>query len=366
MTVSSSPKLASLVRQEIAAIAGYVPGEQPQDAGWTKLNTNENSYNPSASVVNAITAACEGRSLAKYPDPFANQFRSQAAEVLGIDPQMILCGNGSDDLLTILVRCFVGAGNAMRVPTPSYILYETLADIQGVSCDKVAFTEDWLLPPAFVSPCTENGQPVKLAIVPNPNSPSGTLLPPEQLLDLAEQLPCPLVVDEAYGDFSDTNCLDLVRQSDRIIVTRSMSKSYALAGIRFGFAVAQPGVIEQLGKVKDSYNCDAIATTAATAAIADQDWLRKNQSLIRATRTRLSNELRRFGFSVIDSQANFVWCTHPERSHKEIYESLKENHILIRYMAYRDWGDGLRVTVGTDAEIDVLLSALAGILEERK
>jgi histidinol-phosphate aminotransferase len=118
--------------------------------------------------------------------------------------------------------------------------------------------------------------------------------------------------------------------------------------------------------VKDSYNCDAIATAAATAAIADQSWLKKNQSIIRATRTRMSNELRRFGFLVIDSQANFVWCTHPERSHKEIYESLKENRILVRYMAYRGWGDGLRVTVGTDAEIDVLLSALGRILKEEK
>ena len=366
MTVSSSQNLASLVRQEIAAIAGYVPGEQPQDAGWTKLNTNENPYSPPASVVKAITAACEGRSLAKYPDPFANQFRAQAAEVLGIDPRMILCGNGSDDLLTILVRCFVGVGDAMRVPTPSYILYQTLADIQGVPCEKITFTDDWSLPLTFAAPCTEAGQPVKLAIVPNPNSPSGTLLSPEQLLGLAEQLPCPLVVDEAYGDFGDTNCLELVRQSERIIVTRSMSKSYALAGIRFGFAVAQPAVIEQLCKVKDSYNCDAIATAAATAAIADQDWLRKNQSLIRATRTRLSNELRRFGFSVIDSQANFVWCTHPKRSHKDIYEALKKNHILIRYMVYRGWGDGLRVTVGTDAEIDVLLSTLDSILKETK
>lgn len=279
---------------------------------------------------------------------------------------MILCGNGSDDLLTILVRCFVGVGDAMRVPTPSYILYQTLADIQGVPCEKITFTDDWSLPLTFAAPCTEAGQPVKLAIVPNPNSPSGTLLSPEQLLGLAEQLPCPLVVDEAYGDFGDTNCLELVRQSERIIVTRSMSKSYALAGIRFGFAVAQPAVIEQLCKVKDSYNCDAIATAAATAAIADQDWLRKNQSLIRATRTRLSNELRRFGFSVIDSQANFVWCTHPKRSHKDIYEALKKNHILIRYMVYRGWGDGLRVTVGTDAEIDVLLSTLDSILKETK
>ena len=366
MTISSSQQDSrSLVRQEIAAIAGYIPGEQPQDAGWTKLNTNENPYSPSGNVSKAIAVACEGRSLAKYPDPFANQFRKQAADVLGVSPDMILCGNGSDDLLTILVRCYVGVGDAMRVPTPSYILYQTLADIQGVLCDKVAFTDDWLLPESFAAPNTSTGEPVRLAVVPNPNSPSGTLLPPEQLLDLAEQLPCPLVVDEAYGDFSESNCLELVEKSDRIIVTRSMSKSYALAGIRFGFAVAQPAVIEQLAKVKDSYNCDAIAIAAATAAIADQGWLRKNQSAIRATRARLVTQLRQFGFSVVDSQANFVWCTHTESSHKEIYESLRKRSILIRFMVYSGWGDGLRITVGTDAEIDVLLGAMESIMQEK-
>ena len=222
------------------------------------------------------------------------------------------------------------------------------------------------MPESFVAPNTSTGEPVRLAIIPNPNSPSGTLLSPEQLLDLANRLPCPLVVDEAYGDFSESNCLELVDRSDRIIVTRSMSKSYALAGIRFGFAVAQPAVIEQLAKVKDSYNCDAIAIAAATAAIGDQDWLRKNQSLIRATRARLANQLRQFGFSVVDSQANFVWCTHSNYSHKEIYESLRERSILIRFMSYSGWGDGLRITVGTDAEIDVLHDALEDIMREKK
>ena len=177
MAISSSQQNSlSLVRQEIAAIAGYIPGEQPQDAGWTKLNTNENPYSPSGNVSKAIAVACEGRSLAKYPDPFANQFRKQAADVLGVRPDMILCGNGSDDLLTILVRCYVGVGDAMRVPTPSYILYQTLADIQGVLCDKVAFTDEWLLPESFTAPNASTGEPVRLAVVPNPNSPSGTLL----------------------------------------------------------------------------------------------------------------------------------------------------------------------------------------------
>ena len=362
MSTSTEPA-AALVRPEIAAIGGYVPGEQPQGGVWTKLNTNENPYPPSPVVAEAIAAACTDRMLAKYPDPLASRFRETAAGVLGVSPEMILCGNGSDDLLTILVRAYVGAGEALRVPTPSYILYRTLAEIQGAVCDEVAFAADWSLPAAFAAAETADGRSVRLAIVPNPNSPSGTLLPPEQLLELAEQLPCPLVVDEAYGDFGDTNCLDLVRQSDRVIVTRSLSKSYALAGIRFGFAVAQPTVIEQLRKVKDSYNCDAIAIAAATAAIADQDWLAANQTAIRATRTRLAGELRRLGFTVIDSQANFVWCTHREHSHRAIYEALRAKQILIRFMVYAGWGDGLRITVGTDAEIDTFLAALTELLE---
>ena len=363
LPMSSSTESASArVRPEIAAIAGYVPGEQPQGGDWTKLNTNENPYPPSPAVAEAIATACTARTLAKYPDPLASRFRQAAADALGVDPEMILCGNGSDDLLTILVRAYVGAGEALRVPTPSYILYRTLAEIQGAVCDEVAFKADWSLPVAFAAAETAAGQPVRLAIVPNPNSPSGTLLPPEHLLELAEQLPCPLVVDEAYGDFGETNCLDLVRQSERVIVTRSLSKSYALAGIRFGFAVAHPTVIDQLRKVKDSYNCDAIAIAAATAAIADQTWLAANQAAIRATRSRLAGELRRLGFTVVDSQANFVWCTHPEKSHRDLYEALKAQQILIRFMVYAGWGDGLRITVGTDAEIDTFLAALEGLL----
>ena len=359
---SSTESAAARVRPEIAAIAGYVPGEQPQGGVWTKLNTNENPYAPSPKVAEAIAAACTERMLAKYPDPLASRFRETAAEVLGVTPEMILCGNGSDDLLTILVRAYVGAGEALRVPTPSYILYRTLAEIQGATCDEVAFNADWSLPDTFAAAETADGKPVRLAIVPNPNSPSGTLLPPERLLELAEQLPCPLVVDEAYGDFGETNCLDLVRQSDRVIVTRSLSKSYALAGIRFGFAVAQPGVIEQLRKVKDSYNCDAIAIAAATAAIADQAWLAANQAAIRATRSRLATVLKQLGFAVIESQANFVWCTHPSQSHRELYEALKARQILVRFMQYAGWGDGLRITVGTDAEIDTLLAVLPELL----
>jgi histidinol-phosphate aminotransferase len=349
-TSASSP----LVRPAIAAIDGYVPGEQPQSGKWIKLNTNENPYPPSPAVARALAATAAGRTLAKYPDPMATAFRRRAAEVLGVEADWIICGNGSDDLLTILVRTFVGEGECLRMPYPSYILYRTLAGIQGAGCDEVQYARDWSLGDEFAAPRDD----LRLAIVANPNSPSGTLLPPARVGALAARVPCAFVVDEAYGDFADANCLSLVKENPRVIVTRSFSKSYALAGLRFGFAVAQPPLIEQMLKVKDSYNCDALSIAAATAAIDDQAWLADNRAKIVATRTRLIEAMRALGFDASDSQANFVWCTHPERPHKPFYEALKAQGILIRFMNYAGWGDGLRITVGTDDEIDAFLAVM--------
>jgi histidinol-phosphate aminotransferase len=343
-----------LVRPDVAALAGYAPGEQPQGGDWIKLNTNENPYPPSPAVAPAVAAAAAGRALAKYPDPLATVFREQAAEILGVDPDWIICGNGSDDILTILVRTFVAAGQCLRTATPSYILYRTLAGLQGAICEEVAFERDWSLGDAF----TASRDDLKLAILANPNSPSGTLVSPDRVRDLAERLPCALVVDEAYGDFAAEHCLDLVRENDRVIVTRSLSKSFALAGLRFGYAVAQPHVIAELLKMKDSYNCDALSIAAATAALGDRGWLADNRAKILATRRRLTDAMRAIGWDAVESQANFIWCTHPSRPHRPVYEALKTKGILVRWMNYPGWGDGIRITVGTDAEVDACLAAL--------
>jgi histidinol-phosphate aminotransferase len=296
--------------------------------------------------------------LARYPDPLATSFRRRAADVLGVDPDWILCGNGSDDLLTIAVRAFVGNGQLLRLPYPSYVLYTTLAQIQGASCEEILFRDDWSLPAAFGQPADR----LKLVCLPNPNSPSGTVIAPSEVLAIARQLPCPLLVDEAYADFADRNCLELVRQEPRIVVTRSLSKSYALAGLRFGFLVAQPPLIEQLRKVKDSYNCDTLSIVGATAAIDDQTWLADNRQRILATRERLTEQLQGLGFDVVRSQANFVWCWHSARPAKQLYESLKQQQVLVRYMQYPRWGDGLRISVGTDEQVDACLSLLKALL----
>jgi histidinol-phosphate aminotransferase len=346
------------VRPEIAAMAGYTPGEQPQAGKFIKLNTNENPYPPSPAVRRAIEETLE-RGLSKYPDPHATAFRRRAAEVLGVEPEWILCGNGSDDILTIVTRAFVGQGQRLRLPYPSYILYRTLAQLQGASWEEVHFQTGWSLDDAFSAPRED----LRLVFLPNPNSPSGTIIPREDVLRIAERLPCPLLVDEAYADFAQTNCLDLVKASEKIMVSRSMSKSYALAGLRFGFLVAQPQIIAQLVKVKDSYNCDALSIAGATAAIDDQAWLAENRRKIIATRGRLEAGMQSLGFDALASQANFVWCTRADRPVEPIYRRFKEERILVRYMNYPDWGDGLRISVGTDEQIEALLATLAASRE---
>ena len=233
----------SYFRSNIDAMSGYVPGEQPQTDGFIKLNTNENPYPPSPAVATAVNEVLQ-RGLRKYPDPMAGVFRCRASELLGVPPDWILAGNGSDDILTIVTRALVGEGDLLRMPYPSYILYRTLAELQGARCEEILFQRDWSLPTAFA----EGGKDLKLVFLANPNSPSGTLVPPERVLELAAQLPCPILVDEAYADFAETNCLQLVAKNERIMVSRSFSKSHALAGLRFGYLVAQPHLIEHVAR----------------------------------------------------------------------------------------------------------------------
>jgi histidinol-phosphate aminotransferase len=344
-------------RPELVALEGYTPGEQPQAGKFIKLNTNENPYPPSPAVGRAIAAVVE-RGLAKYPDPLATGFRRRAGEVLGVDPDWILCGNGSDDILTIVTRSLVGTGQWLRLPYPSYILYKTLAHLQGAHAEEVLFESDWSLSDKFAAKLDG----LKLAFLPSPNSPSGTVVPPARILELAEKLPCPLLVDEAYADFAETNCVDLVAKCDKIMVSRSLSKSYALAGLRFGFLIAQPHLIREFSKMKDSYNCDALSIAGATAAIDDQAWLADNTAKVIATRRRLTEGMRKLGFTTVESQANFVWNPHPGVPVKPLYERLKDQRILVRYMDYSGWGDGLRISVGTDEQNDACLAALKSMM----
>ncbi len=353
----------SLFRPDVERLAAYVPGEQPQDDGWTKLNTNENPYPPSPRVIEAIKKAAEGP-LNRYPSALGDKFREAASEVLKIDPDWILPANGSDENLTLILRAFVDNNDQIAFPYPSYVLYGTLAEIQGAQFSHIPLRANWSIDALKARPIVEAA---KVVFLPNPNSPSGHVWSHS---DLAAAMPDKgvLVLDEAYGDFCDEPHLGerlTGRDGDRIIITRTFSKSYSLAGLRFGFAIAHKDVIDGMRKVKDSYNCDRIALAAAIAAIQDQDWMQQNVALIRVTRLRLASELRHRGYDVLESQANFIWATHPTGRHREIYEALKSQKVLVRYMRFpgaeRLLGpraDGLRITVGTDEQVDRLLEAL--------
>lgn len=342
------------MRATVRTMAGYVPGEQINAPDVVKLNTNECPYPPSPRVIEAIRDALTSDTLRKYPQPLGDRFRMAAGESLGVDPDSILIGNGSDDILTILTRSFVPEGGLIVAPTPSYILYRSLAEIQGARFETLPFRADWKLAPPFA--------PADLTFVPNPNSPSGTALSLDELRALISQVGGPFVLDEAYADFCEWNGLSLVSELPNVVVTRTFSKYYALAGIRFGFAVARPEIVRELVKVKDSYNADALALAAATAAIRDRDYYQTIRVKIIATRERMRVELASLGFDVTPSHANFLWCRRSDRPVKPIADALKAQKILVRSMSYAGYGDGLRISVGTDAEIDRLLQALRSLL----
>ena len=357
----------SLFRANIERMAGYVPGEQPQDSGWIKLNTNENPYPPSPAVVEAVTRAARGP-LNKYPDPLGTAFRKAAATLLDVDPDWIIPTNGSDEVLTLILRAFVDSTDTVASPYPSYILYETLGELQAARFARIGLNADWSWNAEQVATAQDTA---KLVLVPNPNSPSGNLWSRAELLSLVPRQGV-LVLDEAYGDFADVpHRGEFLREAPagRVIVTRSFSKSYSLAGVRLGYGVAHPDLIAGLRKVKDSYNCDTLSLAAGIAALEDQRWMLDNTAKVRTTRTRMTSALKALGFDVVPSQANFVWATHPTRSHRAIYEGLKARKILVRFMTYRDVPTavdgvltGLRISVGTDAEVDRMLVGMGEVV----
>jgi histidinol-phosphate aminotransferase len=342
-------------RKNIEGMAGYVPGEQPQDGVYVKLNTNENPYPPSPKVIAALKDAVNEK-LRLYPDPNAVNVKKKVAEIFSTKPERVMAGNGSDELLTIIIRCFVGQGDKVVYPYPTYLLYKTLSEIQDARACIVDFLEDYSLPEEILV------EDATVTFICNPNSPSGTMVSVDKVSDLAKKVNGVLVVDEAYVDFADDNCLRLVDEHPNIIILRTLSKSYSLAGMRLGFAVAQEDLIKGMMKVKDSYNVDRLSMASAIAALDDQATFRENVARIKKTREHLINSLKKLGFFVYPSQANFVMirCQNAHNA-KGIYEELKRKKILIRYIDQPKLDDCLRITVGTDDEINTLLDKLAEI-----
>ncbi|MCL5278536.1 MAG: histidinol-phosphate transaminase [Planctomycetes bacterium] len=345
----------SYFRDNVERTAGYTPGFQPKAPEVVKLNTNENPYPPSPRVMKTL-ARIKPEQLRRYPDPLGNAFREAAAELNGVRPENIMCCNGGDDLLSIAIRAFCDERRPLAYPVPTYSLYPVLARLQDCRAIEIPFGEKFDLPAQLAM------TGAALTMVCNPNAPTGSVVPVEELASLADRLAGVLLVDEAYVDFAEQNCASLVRDFENVIVLRSLSKGYSLAGLRFGYAIAQKDLIDGLIKVKDSYNVDALAIALATTALKDQAYFRRNVEKIKKQREVLSEQLRSLGFAVPDSRSNFVFARVADDSAARIHEQLAQRNIFVRYWNAPGIQDKLRISVGTKEQNAKLISALKEIL----
>jgi histidinol-phosphate aminotransferase len=348
-----------MFREVIEQMAPYTPGEQPR-AGQQliKLNTNENPYPPSPSVQAAIVKGAAA-SLHLYPPPRADELVNAAARAYGISREMILAGNGSDELLAMLFRAALARGDKVAYAQPTYSLYDTLATIQEARVSAVP------LGPGFVQPLAElAGQRATLTIVCNPNSPCGSLATAAQLGNLARELDGRLLaIDEAYVDFADSHALPLVKRYSNVIILRSFSKSFSLAGMRLGLCFAQQHIIQQLLKVKDSYNLSCLAISTGVAALSDLNWMRRNVERIKRIREATEKRLREMGFEVPPSQANFVLARIPGYDMAPVAAGLRRRGILVRHFPRSVFRDSLRISIGTPPQMEALFKALEWLIK---
>ena len=341
-------------RENITEMTGYVPGFQPEGGGWIKLNTNENPYPPSPKVVEAITAELgrDGANLRKYPDAGSKEARRVAAELYGVDPSWVIMANGSDELLNNLIRAFADAGDEIGYVHPSYSYYATLAEIQGAKIRTFGLTDDFKIADF---PDIYSG---KIFFLTSPNAPLGFGFSNDYIGELAQRCAGILVVDEAYVDFTTVTAMELVKEYGNIVVTRTFSKSYSLAGMRLGLAVARPEVIVALDKIRDHYHLDRLALVAATAALRDQAYLQSTVGKICATRDWFSGELRQLGYRVNQSQTNYIFAEAPDGAGKKIYDALLNAKILVRYFSDPLLSHGVRISIGTREEMEKTLAVL--------
>lgn len=346
------------LRPNIASMKGYVPGFQPADEqAFIKLNTNENSYPPSPAVVKAIQAelGADGGSLRRYPSASSQKLREVAGELYGFDPSWVIMANGSDEVLNNLIRAFAGEGEEIGYVHPSYSYYATLAEVQGAAVRTFGLTDSFRIagfPERYAG---------KIFFLTTPNAPLGCAFPLDYIEELASRCGGMLVLDETYVDFAEGSALELVRRHENVVVTRTLSKSYSLAGMRLGLAIARPEVIAALDKIRDHYNLDRLAQAACVAALKDQEYLRECIGKIRKTRGWFTAELGKLGFQVIPSHGNYVFVTPRDRNGQRVYEGLFERKILVRHFTDPLLAHGLRISIGTQEEMEKTLAAMKEI-----
>ncbi|MDQ3703010.1 MAG: histidinol-phosphate transaminase [Chloroflexota bacterium] len=348
--------MTTWIRPHVASLQPYVPGEQPQEAGWVKLNTNENPYLP-PEVATAVAAAAT-EAIRGYPDPQCTALRSQLSVRYKLPPEAMLCGNGSDELLTLAVRAAAGEGDRIVFPEPSYSLYGTLARIQNAFPVAVPLGPDWELP--VVALGAAGG---RLTLVANPNAPTGTPYGLAEIEALAGRVEGLLLVDEAYVDFGGESALPLLARFENVLVLRTMSKAFGLAGMRLGYAFGAPETITALRKVQDSYPVDRLTQVAGIAALEQFDAVMANAAAIATRRDRYGATLRdRFGWKVWPSAANFLLVDTAPHPAPEVFAALKARRVLVRYFDQPRIAGCLRISVGGEPEMAALVEALEGVL----
>ncbi len=346
----------SYFRTVVDGMAGYAPGEQPKMLDLVKLNTNENPFPPSPAVLGALESF-DGTMLRRYPDPMADSLCSAIAEVNNVTRNMVVAGNGSDDILTMTFRAFTAPDKAVAVMEPTYSLYPVLAAMQEAPVIKITLQEDKNF--AMPDDVLEQAKVANLLIITRPNAPTGNTFPKEDIRKIAGSFDGIVFIDEAYADFAEDNCMDLVHEYSNVIISRTSSKSLALAGLRFGYAVAHPTIIEGLNKLKDSYNMDMITQKLAEAAIRDQEYLQTTLEKVKSLRAELAAGLEKLKFKLIPSQANFIFGCPPDNDGAKAFKYLREHAVIVRYFPGDVTGKYLRITVGTAAQNQRLLDTLA-------
>jgi histidinol-phosphate aminotransferase len=361
------PDAKSLVRPLVQKLHAYVPGEQPAIPDLIKLNTNENPYPPAPGVQSAL-AGFDVSVLRTYPQPTADRLRDRLAMLHGVDRNHLIVTHGGDEALRLAMTTFVDPGGAFGMADPSYSLYPVLAEIQDARVVAVPLTTDWQLPADFAERL--NAADARLTCVVNPHAPSGVLLDAAAIADLAGRLSGVLLVDEAYVDFVDPalghDLAPLTREFDNLLLLRTFSKGYSLAGLRLGYLIGAPGLIDPLiGKTRDSYNVDAISQILGEAAIVERDHAAATWQRVREDRERLRHGLSQLGLDAPPSQSNFLLARVPASSRLDaaaIYAGLKGRGILVRYFAVPGLDDRLRITVGTTEQNQRLLDELQRLL----
>lgn len=345
-----------MIRKSVQELEPYKPGEQPKTQNLIKLNTNENAYPPSPQVEEALRKFDYGK-LRLYPDPMCTRIREMLGAQLGCSAENIFVGNGSDEVLRAVTYAYVEDDGAIGYFVPSYSLYPVLTAIRNVRGIALPLPTAGELPYALEKAGADNIP--DLFFVANPNAPTSTFIESDQMRRFCEKNPNVVLIDEAYAAFADGNCLDLALTMPNVLVCRTMSKAWSLAGIRLGYAVGSVELIEALYKIKDSYNINFLTQEVAIAALSDPAWMHANRDRIVATRTRLLAEMRKLGWQCEDSATNFLWCSPPPPLNAEAAQAMLRRHgIIVRYFPGPQTGNHIRITIGTDEQTDALLEVL--------